>query len=335
MRYIGGKTKILPFLDKIISDKVKNALTFCDLFSGTGCVGRFFKNKYKIISNDLMYFSYLINFASIELNEAPEFKSLGFNPIDYMNDRFKAMSEKSFGGLFEREYSEVSGRLYFSLSNARRIDFARCQIDNWKKENKLENREYLYLAACLVESIPFVSNISGTYGAYNKFWDKRAEKDFFVRKIDVFDNKQKNKCFNRNANELIREIDGDILYLDPPYNTRQYISNYHILETLARWDAPEIVGKTGLRKDRNELKSEYCKKKRASKVLADLIENAQFNYILLSYNTEGIIPVDIIEDIFSGYKNYKKFEIPYKTYKSNSKTGDRELKELIFYAEKQ
>lgn len=335
MRYIGGKKKILPFLAQAVCEMVQNAETFCDLFSGTGCVGEFFKRKYRVLSNDLMYFSFLINYASVELNRVPEFQNLGFEPVSYLNKMFEKLPDKFSGGFFEREYSESAGRMYYSLNNAKRIDFARSQIEEWKREDKINTSEYFYLLACLVSSVPFVSNISGTFGAYNKFWDKRAKKDFVIRKTEIFDNKKENKCFNKDANELIKELEGDILYLDPPYNTRQYISNYHILETLAKWDNPEIVGKTGLRANQNEQKSLYCKKQSAPEVLKELIENARFKHIFLSYNTEGIISAEKIEEIFSGYKNFKKIEIPYKTFKSNSGTKDRELKELIFYAEKQ
>ncbi|MBR6162637.1 DNA adenine methylase [bacterium] len=332
MRYIGGKTKILPFLEEIITGEVKKAESFCDLFAGTGCVGRYFKPKFRIISNDLMYFSYLLNFSSVGLNKAQEFENLGFNPFEYLNN--KELPDVLSEGFFEKEYSEKSGRMYFTLQNARKIDFVRAQIEVWKNEGRINSEEYLYLLGCLVESVPFVSNISGTFGAYNKIWDRRAKKDFVLREITPVSNNKKNKCFNKDANELIKEVEGDILYLDPPYNTRQYISNYHILETLAKQDNPEITGKTGLRVNSEGQKSDFCRKRTAPKKLKDIIENAKFEHIFLSYNTEGIIPLEVIEEIFSRYKNYKKFEIPYKTFKSNSRTKDRDLKELIFYAKK-
>ena len=100
----------------------------------------------------------------------------------------------------------------------------------------INENEYFYLLSSLIESIPFVSNIAGTYGAYLKHWDKRALKKLELVKLDVVENHKKNKCFNVDANELIHKISGDILYIDPPYNSRQYVPNYHILQTVAKYD---------------------------------------------------------------------------------------------------
>ncbi|WDC85714.1 DNA adenine methylase [Caloramator sp. mosi_1] len=125
--------------------------------------------------------------------------------------------------------------------------------------------------------------------------------------------------YNKDVNELIREIEGDILYLDPPYNTRQYCANYHLLETIARYDNPEIVGKTGLRKDDN-LKSKYCSKRTVEGVFEDLIANAKFKYIFLSYNNEGLMDLETIEKIMGKYGEYRLFtKENYKRFRADKK----------------
>jgi len=95
----------------------------------------------------------------------------------------------------------------------------------------IDEIEYYYLLASLIEGVPYVSNITGTYGAYLKEWDKRALKAFEMARPDVIDNGKANRSYNADANALIRELEGDILYIDPPYNSRQYAPNYHLLET--------------------------------------------------------------------------------------------------------
>lgn len=120
--------------------------------------------------------------------------------------------------------------MYVSNKNAVRIDFIRNTIEAWKNEKLLTELEYYYLLAGLIEGVPSVSNITGTYGAYLKHWDKRTFKDLEMARLDVIDNKRNNKSYNKDSNKLIEELEGDILYLDPPYNSRQYAPNYHCLK---------------------------------------------------------------------------------------------------------
>ena len=108
------------------------------------------------------------------------------------------------------------------------------------------------------------------------------------------------QVYNEDINELIKKISGDILYLDPPYNARQYCTNYHMLETIARNDNPVIHGKTGLR-EYSEQKSLFCTSSQVESVFADLIRNAKFKYIFLSYNNEGLMSFDTIEKIMKKY----------------------------------
>jgi adenine-specific DNA-methyltransferase len=223
--------------------------------------------------------------------------------------------------------------MYLSEKNALKIDFIRNTAEDWKNKSLISENEYFYLVAVLIEAIPFVSNISGTYGAYNKFWDKRSLNDLTLKDIDVFNNNKTNKAFNKDGNELIKEISGDILYIDPPYNKRQYSSNYHLLETVAKYDFPVLKGVTGLREE--DKKSNYCKKNVVLNSFEDLVSKARFKHIILSYNTEGIMGVNEIETVLrSCGENYKMYEIPYRRFKSRETSSTHKLKELIFYIRK-
>ena len=335
MRYIGSKKLLLADIERVIDENVKDAETFCDIFSGTVCVGDYFKKRYKIITNDLLYFSYCIQRAVIENNFVPNFEKLGFNPIEYFNnlketDLETLTREKRF---CVNNYSPCGSRMYLSEVNALKTDFIRNKINDWRAESLINEAEYFYLIAVLIEAIPFVSNISGTYGAYNKFWDKRSLKDITLKDIEISDNKKENKSYNLDGNELIKQISGDILYIDPPYNKRQYSSNYHLLETVAKYDNPELKGVTGLRE--NETKSNYCKKNVVLKSFEDLIKNANFKHIIISYSTEGLMGIDDIEKILCKYgTDYKLYEIDYRRFKSRETNSKHKLKELMFYIRK-
>lgn len=336
MRYIGSKKLLLADIERVIDENIKSAETFCDIFSGTACVGNYFKQKYKIISNDLLYFSYCIQKAMIENNHVPGFEKLGFNPVEYFNNLSQRELEKLPRNkrFCLNNFSPAGGRMYLSEKNALKVDFIRNTVEDWKGKFLISEGEYYYLIAVLIEAVPFVSNISGTYGAYNKFWDKRSLNDLILKDIEVFDNKKENKAYNLDGNELIKIINGDILYIDPPYNKRQYSSNYHLLETVAKYDSPLLKGITGLRE--NEAKSDYCKKNAVLQSFEDLIKNADFKHIIVSYSTEGLMGVNDIESVLTKYgTDYKLYEIDYRRFKSRDKCKQEgNLKELLFYIRK-
>jgi adenine-specific DNA-methyltransferase len=156
-------------------------------------------------------------------------------------------------------------------------------------------------------------------------------------RLPISDNGKNNLCYNQNANDLIKKISGDILYIDPPYNTRQYLPNYHVLETVARYDTPLISGVTGLRPYDN-LKSDYCIKQNVENAFENLITEADFKHIIVSYSDDGLLPPDTILDILNRHCKCDKahFEkIPYSRYKGKQPQKKKEHNEYIFYAQKQ
>ena len=197
---------------------------------------------------------------------------------------------------FQNNYAPAGGRMYVTNENALRIDFARNTVDTWHKAGCLTDLEYYYLVAGIVEGIPFVSNISGTYGAFHKQWDIRSSKTFEVIKLPVTTNGKHNRCYNEDGVQLLKRISGDILYVDPPYNERQYLPNYHVLETAAKYDFPTLRGVTGQREYEGQ-RSDFCSKSKVVAAFDALIANAKFRHIILSYNTDGIMSVGDIESV--------------------------------------
>ena len=326
MNYIGSKLSLLEFIEEVILKEVekKENLILCDIFSGTGVVGNYFKEKgYSVISNDIQYFSYVLAKAMIENNGEIKFENLKKINIDdpfiYLNNikGRKGFIYKNY--CLEGTKNNEFQRLYFTDYNAKKIDAIRLKIKKWRKDGLITEKEYFYLIASLVEASDKIANTASVYEAFLKDIKKTAQKELEMKPLEL--NIQNNDCFyfatNEDADELIEHISGDILYLDPPYNSRKYDTNYHILETIALYDSPKIKGKTGIRIEETK-KSKFCIKKEAPKALESLIKKAKFKYILLSYNDEGIIPIENIKEIFSKYGEYTCYEKKHKRFKGDN-----------------
>lgn len=178
-----------------------------------------------------------------------------------------------------------------------------------------------------------VANTASVYGAFLKKLKKSASKRLVLEPAFFELNDNKHLAFNENANELIKKIDGDILYLDPPYNHREYGANYHLLNTIAFYDDFRLKGKTGLREYK---KSAWCKKNSAQSALDDLLNFAKFRQIFLSYNNEGIISPEEIRKIMSKYGKYECFTKKYRRFKADSKREQKasSVVEYLHFLEK-
>ena len=327
MNYIGSKFSILSYIDEVVEDftNCKNNVIFCDIFAGTGVVSKYFKEKgYNIIANDIQYFSYVLIKGLIENSDELKFEKLEKKHIDPFVCLNGLNGKKGFiyknyslGGTKKSEYQ----RQYFSDDNAKKIDAIRIKIEKWYSKKMINEEEYFYLLACLIEAADKVANTASVYEAFLKDLKKSADKPIILKPLDLVFKNKKYEIYNEDSKTLIKRIKGDILYL-APYNSRKYDTNYHILETIALYDKPKIKGKSGIRIEQSK-KSNYCLKDKAALELEDLIKNAKFKYILLSYNDEGIISSEQIENIMKKYGKYKRYEKRHKRFKSD---GDRDYK---------
>ncbi|MFA5434136.1 MAG: DNA repair protein RadC [Candidatus Paceibacterota bacterium] len=269
-RFLGNKYKLLGFIEDIVADKCNGFDSFCDIFAGTGVVGeRFNEKNIKVISNDTLTSNY-VSLATFLLA-----KQLNLNKLEEKIAFLNAVEAKS-----DNYFSEHYGGTYFTLENARKIGTIREKIDNISENGEEKNA----LITSLIYATDKVANTVGHYDAYRKILDSVQPLKLFVPKIDL-ENNGNNEVFREDANVLIRKIKCDILYVDPPYNSRQYCDAYHLLENLATWSKPTVFGKAG-KMDRSNLKSNYCLKS-ATRVFDDLIRNANCKHILISYNNTG------------------------------------------------
>lgn len=343
MRFIGCKNNLIENIDELIARKCKDASSICDIFAGTGTVGSFFKKKYKVISNDLLYFSYCIQKGLIETNEEPKFLNLDIitsktKRLDKVLEYLNNLNPKEYNGkkCIANRYSPIGERMYLTEQNALKIDYIRETIEDWFNSKKINQIEYYYLIACMIQEVPSVSNISGTYGAYLKTWDKRCFKDYTIYPLELNTNKYVNEVYNEDGVQLLDKINGDILYVDPPYNARQYLPNYHVLETVAKYDEPEVKGITGGRSYDKE-KSSWCLKSKVKDEFEKLMSKANFKYIILSYNSEGLMSKEEIESIMKKYgkpETFELVEIPYRRFRSRSVNAKHGVMEYLFFIEK-
>jgi len=318
MNYIGSKNKLSSFIFDSVTEVVGADLSekvFCDLFAGTGIVGRTFKPLVKeVIANDVEYYSYVLNRNYIG------------NVQDFSMDKLVADLNRLEGekGFIFKEYSKggTAGRNYFTSENGKKIDACRKQISAWKNTSEINENEYFYLLASLLESADKVANTASVYGAFLKKIKVSAAKDFVLLPANFQKTKNRHQVFQQDSNALIKKIKGDILYLDPPYNSRQYGANYHVLNTIAKYDTFVPKGKTGLR---DYYRSNYCKKNEVLESFSQLIEDAQFEYVFLSYNNEGLMSQPEVEQVMKGLGKYSLKTIDYQRFKAD-KTENRNHK---------
>lgn len=333
MNYIGSKLKLINFVRETIHSVAGADLSkkvFCDLFAGTGIVGRTFKPAVsRVIANDIEYYSYVLNRNYIG-NRTRLAK--GQHRIDDLN-KLQLISS----GFIYKNYCLGGGtdRQYFSDYNGKKIDTIRQAIALWRFANKINDDMYYFLLASLLESADKLANTASVYGAYLKHLKKSAQPNLVLEPADFCISKSTHRVFNEDSNSLIKKIRGDILYLDPPYNSRQYGANYHMLNTIAKYDTFTPSGKTGLR---HYNKSNWCRSRDVANAFDQLIRDAHFKYIFLSYNNEGLMPMSVIKRIMSKYGKYGLVTQEYQRFKadrdSNRSHKASKTKEYIHILEK-
>lgn len=318
MNYIGSKYSLMDFLTETITSVVGTDTnkTFADLFAGTGVVGKTFKERgYRVLSNDIQYYSFVLNRHLIENTPPLELEQI---------EAIKQL--QGVEGFVYKNYcaGSGSGRNYFTDENGKKCDAIRIELERLKNCGEINESQYFYLLASLINSIDKYANTASVYGAFLKHIKKSAAKEFELELLPIIDGNKESKAYNDNISHLITKIGGDILYMDPPYNARQYCANYHVLETIAMYDSPELKGKTGLR-DYTSQKSDFCSARTVVEAFDDVLKHADFEYIFLSYNNEGLMPFDVIKSTMKKYGEYDRFSTDYRRFKAD-KDENRNIK---------
>lgn len=315
LNYIGSKHTLLPFIESIIRNEMDtndfSKMKFSDVFSGTSSVGFLFRTLgcSAVYSNDIEYYSYVIARASICSNYTEKVKKL-MSVIS---------ASEPFVGCLSKNYSESGDekRMFFSVENANRIDGIRRKLEEIKPT--ITENEYYFLLASIIVSADKCANVPAIYGSFLKEYKKSAVNPIKLEPIHTNTGIIKNnRAFQMDCVEFADKMSAvDFVYLDPPYNERQYSKNYHVLNYIARYDEElEIYGKTGLIKD--VALSDWCSKKTAPIVLDKLLEklHKKTKYVFMSYNNEGIISHDAIKEIFEKYFDTKIVSHETKRFKN-------------------
>ena len=320
-RYLGNKFKLLNSIKELIKKKCGNYSSFIDLFSGTGVVASSFNSdKVKIITNDLLYSNYVIAKSFFETTKSPigilkKIESLNLIKTDKAN-----------------YFSQNFGNKYFTRDNAIKIGAIREKIE--KISTSAE--EKFILITSLIYASDKVANTVGHYDAYREKLDMKGKLELLLPNIDYSKNRN-NKVYCMDSNILTNEIKGDVVYIDPPYNSRQYSDTYHLLDNLALWKKPDVFGKAK-KMDRSHIKSKYCSKD-AVLEFQDLITKLNTKHIIVSYNNTGNtkhgrsnakISFNQIKNILMKKGKTEINQIDFKAFTTGKSKTDNH-KEILFY----
>ncbi len=325
-RYIGNKSKLLDFIDTSIKKEKIEFESFGDIFAGTGVVSQFFADKGKdIVVNDLLYSNYVVYEALMSNIHYDKEKIDKY--INYYNDLDSVEIKENY-------FSDNFSGNYYHYLDAKKIGYIRDNIESEKIIGNINVREYYILITCLLYSVDKISN---TVGHYESFLNKDPQyKNIKIYPIEIKEYNGKINIYNEDANKLVKNIKVDIMYLDPPYNARQYANFYHLLENLTKWEKPAVYNKAK-KMERKNIMSEYSKSN-AREVFEDLINNINSKYILVSYNNTyeakslssvNTITYEDMLNILNKRGKTKVYETDYKFFNSG-KTNLNRHKERIF-----
>jgi len=302
IKYIGSKRKIIPHIIEAI-DGLENIKTVVDLFSGTSRVGYALKEHgYRVISNDLNYYAYVLAVGLVQADN--DLLKEAENIIKYLNQL------PGESGYFTQNFCVDS--LFFQPRNGERVD----AIREWIVEANLDLELECVLLTSLMLAADRVDSTTGVQMAYLKKWAPRAYNDLELRAPILLPQPVAGKCLAKqeDAAEIISQIEADVVYLDPPYNQHKYLGNYHIWESLCKWDKPKVYGIACKREDCKTRKSDFNSKNKAFDALKDTINNINSRYIIVSFNDEGYISREEMEKFLSSKGSLKVNEINYKRY---------------------
>lgn len=290
-RYIGSKSRLVNQIMACVGPKTDGF--FVDAFCGTGAVAEAAALAgWPVRVNDNLHSAVISTTARLVSTNQAKFKKLG----GYAKAIEKLNACNSVDGFIWRAYSPASlhfcgyERRYFTEENAARIDAMRECIREWSEDGSINETEEQLLIADLFSALNRVANIAGTFGCFLAKWMNQAMEPIAMRPREL---KALSVTVEASVGDVFDVVADrtDVVYLDPPYTKRQYASYYHILETVALGDEPEVEGVAGLRpwKDRA---SDFCYKTRALSTLSRLIKHLHSERILLSYSSEGHVAIE-------------------------------------------
>ena len=364
MRYIGNKTRLLGFITSAVDRLGIPSGTVHDAFAGTSAVGRALKERgWRVASSDLMTYSYVFQRAYVVTQRVPSIAALRAADSDLRcalrSPRFRARAAARNGsplgvvaeylehwldpdaGFFTAHFA--GDRMYFTPENGQRIDAVRDALHRWHRAGLIGDDAFYLLLAALIEGADRVANTAGVYAAYIKSWQPNAVRPLRLSPIHPMKGAPGSSAHLADAVEVARALGPvDLLYVDPPYNSRQYPGYYHVPELIARgWSdaVPTLRGKTGLLPADGQ-RSAWCSARRVRLALKELLEATGARHVLVSYNSEGLLPEKVLKETMreaSVDSVVRSFRKTYRRYRADSDRDGRRyradgLRELLVYA---
>ena len=354
MRYIGNKTRLLRFILRAVRRLGLAPGVAHDAFAGTAAVGRALKEAgWRVASSDLMSYSHVFQQAYVVASSPPSLAPLSrgdlgvwraIRSLGSVGTRSPAAllavgeylangdgSSNGDAGFFAKNFSPLGGRMFFTEDNARRIDFARRTLHEWKVQGWIDDSAYYVLLAALIEGADRVANTAGVYAAYIKSWQPNARRTLSIHPEPPTAGPRGSTAHIADAVSLARALGPvDLLYIDPPYNSRQYPGYYHVPELIARgwFDGPVALrGKTGLLPADGQ-RSAWCSRRRVGHALRELLAATGARHVLVSYNSEGLLPDAELRSILEAASvdgKVRRFSQVYKRYRADSDHARRTL----------
>jgi len=341
LNYIGSKYQLIEWLFTEIKNKTGfntfENIRFGDLFSGTGIVSYNLKKQGAItISNDVELYSSIITHAFAR----SVYSSFVYDTIELLNNELKNNAHSDFVGFITRNYSpyEEQTRMFFTIDNAKRIDYLRMRIEDITSSCDKDDK-YMLLASLLV-SADNVANVPAVYGCYLKNFKDKAIKPLILQTIHT-DTTQSHPdakiyCSDILDEEFLSNEVYDIVYLDPPYNGRQYSKNYFPLNIIATSpsDVENITlsGVSGI--PSGCFVSPLCQKRKAVQSFETIVSKLNTSWLFISYNSESIVSKDDMIKILSKFGSVSVIEKDYKRFKSFSYNNDKNIVEYLFCLKK-
>lgn len=325
MRYLGSKTLLVQQILDLIG-RYEPGDILCDPFGGVGTVGSFMKkHSFRVVSGDVLHFAHYYQKTLIELEEEPDFTFLlGNNNIGIESYLNNVIAED---GWLIREYSQNRG--FFTIENAKHIQGCIDTIWGWRNKIQITEDEYALLIASLIQSMDKVANTAGTYYAYLKEFYRKALQPFRFKLLHPNVGKYHCQCYLKDANQLVRDQKCKVLYLDPPYNEREYSQYYHLPETIALGLTPIPKGKSGI-PNRTFIRSPYTIKTEAKNALTDLVHNCNAEMIIFHYADSGLIDEYSAKKLMNEMGRVKEYYFDCKGYRTTRSNENKKSKHHIY-----
>jgi len=299
IKYLGSKRLLTGSITRIFAD-LPPAAKVLDVFSGTSRVSQALKNANRLVTaNDHNAYAHTIARCYIEA-DSNEWLRATEDALSHLRD---AAPE---AGWFTQTYCEDAR--FFHPENGAKIEAIRQAIDAMNATEPLRS----ILLVSLMEAADRVDSTTGVQMAYLKQWASRAHNPLELRVPTLIAGK--GHAWNRDAVAAAGAFTGAAAYLDPPYNQHSYRSNYHIWETLIRWDEPEVYGVARKRIDCRTEKSDFNSKRRIAGAMKQVLAALDVDRVVVSFNNEGYLSREEIQTMLADRGAVHTIEVDYKRY---------------------